>query len=44
LFGDTSIGWGSALFFAAIVIYLALNNEIKDKTGWAAPLLKILAN
>ena len=44
LFGDTAIGWGSALFFAGIIMYLALNNEIKDKTGWAAPLFKILLN
>jgi hypothetical protein len=44
LFGDTAIGWGSALFFVGIIMYLALNNEIKDKTGWAAPLFKALLN
>ena len=44
LFGDTAIGWGSGLFFVAIIGYLALNNEIKDKTGWAAPFVNLLIN
>ncbi|MEN9304782.1 MAG: hypothetical protein RLY76_50 [Actinomycetota bacterium] len=44
IFGDTGIGWGAGLFFVAIIFYLALNNEIKDKTGWAAPFIKLLLN